>query len=164
MADLDDPNRLAALDHVVTARAPDSQLDALINGVAAVAGAPIALVSIVCESVQYFRAQTGLAGELATERTTAREDSFCQFVVKNEKPFIVTDAATDTRVPQALVEQYGVRSYVGVPLHYNGQLVGSVCAIDTVPRDFSELQVEAIRGLSRYISQRLEALRTDAEK
>lgn len=159
MADLDDPKRLAVIDDVVTSRTPDPQLDALISGVAAVVGAPLAMVSIVCESMQFFRANVGLQGELAETKSTARDASFCQFVVRDELPLLVSDAPNDARVPQELVEKYGIRAYVGVPLHYQGQVIGSVCAIDTIPRHFSELQVEAMRSLSGYIGQRLENLR-----
>ncbi|MBC7793380.1 MAG: GAF domain-containing protein [Clostridia bacterium] len=162
MADLNHPKRLAAIDGVATSRLPDPQLDALINGVAAVASTPIALVSIVRESVQFFRAYVGLFGDLSESRVTASCDSFCQFVVKGEAPFLVSDAAADARVPQALVARYGIRAYAGVPLMYQGQIIGSVCAIDVKPREFSELQIEAMRGLSGYIAQRLESLRLES--
>ena len=163
MADLDDPARIAAaLDETTTELAADAQLDALVSGVAAVAQAPIALVSVVRDRTQFFRAYFGVSGELAMSRATSRCDSFCQFVVRDEMPFVVKDAHTDTRIPKALVEPYGIRSYLGVPLRYSGQVIGSVCAIDIVPRDFTAIQIEAVHGLASYISKRLEDMRVSA--
>ena len=135
------------------------QLDALVSGVAAAAETPIALVSVVTDEQQFFRANIGLTGELAQARATPVNDSFCQFVVQGEVPFMVTDAPTDLRVPQALVESEGIRAYLGVPLRYRGEIVGSVCAIDTKPREFTTTQVEALQALAGYIEQRLEELR-----
>lgn len=159
MAKHDDPKRLSVLDEVVTGRAIDVQLDALVSGVAAAAGAPMALINIITEDTQFSRSYIGMGADFEARRVAPREQTFCQFVVRDELPFVVQDAAEDERVPRALAAEHGIRAYVGVPLRYQGQVIGSVCALDVVPRTFSASQVEAVEGLANYIAGRLEELR-----
>lgn len=158
MAELDRPERLGALQGAVLDSAPDAVLDELVRGAAAAAATPIALISIVMGHVQYFRTHVGLPADLAASRATSRCDSFCQYVVKSEGPFIVTDAHHDPRVPQHLVEEYGIRAYLGVPVRFRGEIVGSLCVIDAVPREFEGgVLVELVR-FARRVERRLEEL------
>lgn len=120
--------------------------------------APTAAVSLVLEHVQLLRGYHGLAGELAATRATDRDTSFCQFVVRDQTLFEVNDAANDSRVPQELVAKYGVGSYLGAPLLINGQAVGAMCVMDTVPRMFSAGDHETIVRMAAAASRRLELL------
>jgi GAF domain-containing protein len=124
---------------------------------------PMALVSIIMGHIQYFRASVGLPPDLELSRATSRSCSFCQFVVINEGPLVISDAAWDTRIPQDLVERYGIRAYVGVPLSDDGHVVGSLCALDVHPRSIDDYIVHALEGLARRVSSRLEVLRKREE-
>jgi GAF domain-containing protein len=158
MAELDRPERLEALQGALLDTAPDAVLDDLVRSAAAAASAPIALISVVMGHVQYFRAHVGLPADLVASRATSRCDSFCQYVVKSEGPFIVTDARQDTRVPQQLVEQYGIRAYLGVPVRLRGEIVGSLCVIDAVTRQFEGGVLVELLRLARRVERRLEEL------
>lgn len=158
MAELDRPERLEALQGAVLDTAPDATLDELVRAAASAAATPIALVSIVMGQVQYFRTHVGLPADLTASRATSRCDSFCQYVVKSEGPFIVTDARRDTRVPQQLVEQYGIQAYLGVPVRFRGEIVGSLCVIDAVPREFEDDALVELVRLARRVERRLEEL------
>src|SRR5262245_14166013 len=103
MAELDDPVRLAQFRTAITQLDGDGVLEACVREAATRAEAPIALVTFVMSKVQLFRAAVGLPPELEASRATSRCDSFCQFVVKEEGPFIVSDAKNDSRVPQNMV-------------------------------------------------------------
>lgn len=134
---------------------PDSILDACIEEAARLSGAPIALVSLVMRHVQVFRAHRGLPPELALSCATSRRSSFCQFAVRDELPFLVEDAASDPRVPQELVERYGIRAYAGVPVRVDGQVLGTLCVIDVQPRRFEPAVVEALSALGARVGARL---------
>lgn len=159
MAKFDDPRRLEAIDTVHTASERDRQLDALVSGVAAAAKTPMALINIITADQQFSRSYIGLPEDFENNRVSPREQTFCQFVVRDEQPFIVTDASHDKRVPRELAESFGIKAYVGVPLKRSGQVVGSVCAVDVVPRNFSDSEVEAVKSLARYIEGRFDELR-----
>lgn len=102
-------------------------------------GVPVALVSLVDEQRQFFKSQQGLGGWAAETRQTPLTHSFCQYVVIDETPLIVTDAENDPRVCDNLaIPDLGVKSYLGVPLTLpSGHVIGSLCAIDTKPREWS---------------------------
>lgn len=142
----------------VLAQEPDAELQAIVAEGAAVLEVPIALVTLVLERTQYFRAHHGLSNELALARATDRDLSFCQFVVRDGLPFTVSEASRDTRVPQELVHRYGIESYLGVPVTISGEVVGTLCGVDTQPRVFSDQQVELWRALAKRVSARLQQL------
>ncbi|EYF01479.1 GAF domain-containing protein [Chondromyces apiculatus] len=158
MAILDDPQRLNQLDPAITRLDADAILDACVEEAARLAEAPIALVSLVMRHVQLFRAHRGLPPELALSCATSRRNSFCQFVVRDERPLVVEDTIIDSWVPQDLVERYGIRAYAGVPVRVEGQPVGTLCVIDITPRRFSPSVMTALEVLGTRVAARLSEL------
>jgi hypothetical protein len=150
--------RLQALKGDTLSSTLDDTLQNLVRETAGSLGLPIALVSIVLERTQFFRAHVGLPRDLAVARATDRDASFCQFVVRDEEPFEVNDAANDNRLPQELVDRFGVAAYLGAPVRIGGQVVGSLCAIDTKTRQFSPLERTQLAQLAARVSERLEEL------
>jgi len=72
--------------------------------------------------------------------------------------FEVTDAERDDRVPQHLVKQYGIRSYLGIPVIADDTVVGSLCVIDMQPRVFSDEERRVLTQLATVANQRLSVL------
>ncbi|KYF69966.1 GAF domain-containing protein [Sorangium cellulosum] len=162
MADLNDPARLTELHHVLMHADTDALLDTCVARAAQLAGAPMALVSLVVRHIQLFRAHHGLPPELCVSCATSRSNSFCQLVVRHEAPLVIEDAESDPRVPRELVERYGIRAYAGVPLRVRGHVLGSLCVLDGVPRSFGPRVVEGLEALGGEVGARLEALVADA--
>lgn len=150
--------RFAALRGAALSDASDPELEAIVREVAAVVGTPIAAVSLVLERTQLFRAHTGLPADLAVVGATDRDVSFCQFVVRTRAMFEVSDATTDPRVPRALVDRYGVRAYLGAPIRTGEHVVGSLCALDVVPRAFEAPQRARLTALAERAGRRLAEL------
>lgn len=99
-------------------------------------GVPIALVSLVDRNRQWFKSRQGLA---TTE--TPREVSFCAHVVADGQPLVVPDTAKDSRFCDnpLVVGDPRIRFYAGFPLTTSsGHVLGTLCAIDRVPRMLSE--------------------------
>jgi GAF domain-containing protein len=158
MATLDDPKRLDTFHGAIMDDAPDEILNECVAEAARLADAPLALITFVMGRIQFFRASVGLPPELALSKATSRCDSFCQFVVRDEKPFIVVDAPSDPRVPKALVDSYGIGAYLGVPVVVDGQVLGSFCVIDVKPRAFSDALARDLTALSSRVTRRLAEL------
>ena len=146
------------LAQVLLAQANDPELNAIVKKAASELGAPMALVTLVLEQVQLFQAHFGLPRELAAARATERNVSFCQFVVRDGEPFEVTDASADDRIPQALVERYGIQAYLGIPLRVQNVVVGSLCVLDTKARGFDDEQRANLMELAQIVAARLENL------
>jgi two-component sensor histidine kinase len=167
---LRDPERLAALAATELAdSAPEESFDRLTRMVARLLGVPVALVSLVDDKRQFFKSQQGLQGPAGEQRQTPLSHSFCQHVVIERAPLVVTDAENDPRVSDNLaVSEFGVRAYLGVPLRLpSGHVIGSLCAIDAVPRAWSDADLKSLSdvaeivmseiGLRREIARRIKA-------
>jgi len=111
---------------------------------------PIALVSLVDERRQWFKACLGL-----DVRETHRDLAFCAHAILQDDLLIVPDATQDERFCDnpLVTGAPGIRFYAGVPLSLKeGVNVGTLCVIDCVPRTLTERQQEALRMLARRVA------------
>lgn len=107
---------------------------------------PIAAISIVDESRQWFKSRVGI-----DVSETARNDSFCTRTIEASTVLVVEDALLDPRFAgnRMVTGTPGIRSYAGVPLHLpSGHALGSLCAIDTKPRKFSGQEIQLLQDLA----------------
>lgn len=132
---------------------PDPTLDALAGAAAAALGCPAALVSLVDESRQWFKARVGLQAQ-----ETPREWSFCHHAVKAGQTMVVTDAHEDERFARSplVVGAPHIRFYAGVPLWVDGHAVGTLCTLDWSPRTVSAAQLETLTHLAQAVQGVLE--------
>jgi Stage II sporulation protein E (SpoIIE)/GAF domain len=161
---LSDPARLRALRDTALLDSPaESVFDRLTELAARALGVPVALVSLVTDDRQFFKSQCGLSGPVAEERGSPLSHSFCQHVVVDRAPLVVSDAREDARVAANLaIPDLGVVAYAGFPLVARaGHVVGSFCAIDTQPRHWSERDLELLEGLAATAMD-VVALRSEA--
>lgn len=158
----DEEGRLAALArYEVLDTPPEAPFEKITSLVQDVLQVPICAVSLIDRDCQWFKSIQGL-----DTRRTPRSISFCTHTIRTDEPLTVTDALEDPRFsanPLVLGEPH-IRSYAGVPLQSpDGYNVGALCAIDTVPRDFSEAQLAILRSFATLVVDQLE-LRRIAER
>jgi hypothetical protein len=129
------------------ATTPDSVFDAVARKAAEATGASAAMVNMVGESGQYVVGLYGKepgAGEPAflgdPGRYATMEYGFCVHVVGRKAALTLDDVFDFSRFRgNPIVDEIGVRSYIGVPLiDDDGTVIGTVCAIDPVPRSEAE--------------------------
>jgi serine phosphatase RsbU (regulator of sigma subunit) len=137
--------------------AADPSLDRYARLASRVLGAPIALVSLVEEDRQVFPGACGLPPALDADRETPLSHSFCQYVVADQAPLVVSDAREDDRLRDNLaIPDLGVIAYAGWPItDHTGAIVGSLCAIDTEPRFWSSDDLELLEDLAAACSTEL---------
>jgi signal transduction histidine kinase len=118
---------------------------------------PVALVSVVTADRQVFVGEHGLADPPDRVGGTPLTHSFCQHVVSNDEPLVVVDARGDDRVSGNLaIDELGVVSYLGVPLHSpSGRTLGSFCVIDRAPREWTDDDLALLRELAAGIERGL---------
>jgi len=112
--------------------------------------APVALVSLVDADRQFFASASGLPEPWASTRQTPLSHSFCQHVVLRGCPLVVEDARQHPTLQHNLaVPDFDVVAYLGVPLITpDGQILGSFCVIDHVPRRWGPREVATMEALA----------------
>lgn len=141
-----EPQRLVALrDLLILDTPPEERFDRIVRFAADEFGVSIALVSLVDEHRQWFKARTGLA---ACE--TPRDISFCGHAIASPSPLIVEDARADERFcdnPFVTGEPF-IRFYAGAPLVLpQGHIIGTLCLIDSRRRRMDSKDVSTLEGL-----------------
>ncbi len=150
--------RLAALYSYDVLDTPmEEAFDDLAKVAAFILQTPIALISLVDADRQWFKARVGL-----DVTQLAREVSFCGHVVADGQRLVVADTSEDSRFadnPLVLGEPR-IRFYAGTPLRSpDGQTLGTLCAIDVVPRTVTPAQLETLDRLARQVVYLLEKRR-----
>jgi GAF domain-containing protein len=134
----------------------DPGLDWFARKAAQLLAAPIGLVSLVALDGQVWPGAFGLPQPWATERATPLSHSFCQYVVRTERPFLVTNAHDNPLVAQnEAVMDLGVVAYAGVPVILPGTTPGSLSAIDHRPRHWTERNLADLQQLAGLCSEAL---------
>ena len=166
--------RLAALRETGLDAASDQAFETFAGLVRRLLTVPVALVSLVDDERQFFPGAAGLGDPLDRDRQTPLTHSFCQHVVTSGKELVVTDTTGDPLLCANLaIPDLGVIGYAGMPLtDADGLVLGSLCAIDTVPRDWTDDELDILRDLAaacsselrlRISSARAMVAQTDAE-
>ena len=153
--------RLAALrEYHILDTAAEQAYDDITALAAYLCDVPIAMISLVDESRQWFKSKLGL-----NQQETPRDVAFCAHAILQTDPLIVRDALKDARfADSALVtrEPY-IRFYAGFPLATpDGFALGTLCAIDRRPRLLSASRKTAMQALSRQVMALLELRRVSA--
>ena len=158
----DEPLRLAALrGYGVLDTPPERAFDDLAAVAAGVCGTPVALVSLVDEARQWFKAKIGT--DLAE---TCRDLSFCAHAICRPELMVVPDARLDPRFSHnpLVTGPPGIRFYAGAPLvDPDGFALGSLCVIDVVPRELTKVQADALSALARAAVDQLLLRKTAIE-
>ena len=139
---------------------PEVLFDTLTRLAAEVAEVPIALVTLIDEDRQWFKANVGLSGVAETPRDIA----FCSHAILNGGVMEVADAALDQRFADnpLVTGDVGIRFYAGAPITLSdGARLGTLCVIDRIPRKLSHLQCTMLMKLAEVIANAIEA-REDA--
>ena len=133
---------------------PEESFDRYTRLAVALLKAEVSLVSLVDDHRQFFKSQVGLPSPYDTIRETPLSHSFCQFVVREGSPLVVEDARTDDRFCHNLaIRDLGVISYLGMPItSQEGFLLGSLCAINSHPRIWSDEEQHLLSDMAGAVS------------
>jgi PAS domain S-box-containing protein len=147
--------RLRALERYrILDTAPEAAFDDLTHLASQLCGTPRALVSFVDERRAWSKAQAGW--ELAE---TPREWSFSAHAILGSDLFVVEDAGADERFADnpLVTRPPWVRFFAGAPLiNPQGFALGTLCVVDSVPRQLTARQLDALKVLAHQVVTQLE--------
>ncbi|NMG07331.1 GAF domain-containing sensor histidine kinase [Brasilonema sp. UFV-L1] len=124
--------------------------------------AQICILGFVDQERHWFKSSVGLSklrggimNHLAQSRELLRQESFCTKVIESAQPFIINDThqltTADSSDYSKLIQDYGIRSYLGAPLFdASGHCLGALAIMDTKPRNFTGKDIEFIQVIARW--------------
>lgn len=150
--------RLAALKRYnILDTLPDDAFDDATKLVSYICGVPIAHISFIDESRQWFKSEIGIG---VTE--VPREITFCQYTIMDSKIMEINDATLNEQFKEDpnVTGGFRIKFYAGIPLTTpDGYNIGTICAIDHVAKALDENQRNALSIVARHVIDQLE-LRT----
>ncbi len=147
----DDADRVAdlkALNILDTPREP--RFDRLTALAADVFDVPMAFVNLVDADRQWFKSTCGLDGV----SDTPRDVGFCSHAIHEPDAMIIPDASRDERFADNpfVTGDFHLRFYAGVPIRGpRGKAVGTLCLVDTKPREFSAKQLGQLKKMAAIV-------------
>jgi excisionase family DNA binding protein len=157
---LDERQRLVALERTgLLDSPPEEAFDRLTWLAAQSLDTPIALMTLLTPTRQWFKSRIGL--DLAE---TPRSWAFCNHTILQREVFSVSDLSRDPRFADnpAVRGAPGFRFYAGAPvLDDEGLVVGSLCVIDQKPRTLDERGARTIEALAGLASDEVRLRKMD---
>jgi PAS domain S-box-containing protein len=158
----DEVARLAALHGLnILDTPPEPAFDSLARLAANACHTPVALVSLVDEKRQWFKARFGL-----DVLETPRDSAFCAHAILEDPLLEVCDALADERFAEnpLVIGAPAIRFYAGVPIRTrDGHALGTICVIDFVPRKLDDAQRWILRALAEQTAAQFELRRIAME-
>ena len=156
-------DRLAALRRYrILDTLPERAYDDIVLLASTLCDTPISTVTLIDTDRQWFKARIGV-----DDTETARDIAFCDHAIREpEQLFVVNHADRDPRFADNPLVTAGpeIRFYAGMPLvDSEGAALGTVCVIDSKPRELSAAQREGLRALARQVVALLELRRINLD-
>lgn len=133
----------------------EKEFDKLAQLASIICETPIALISLIDDKRQWFKARIGIeVDEMPKELT------FCQYTIQQDGLWEVEDTTKNDLLkenPNVTVEN-GIRYYAGLPLQSStGYNIGTLCVADIKPKVISEKEKIALQIISEQVMILLEA-------
>jgi GAF domain-containing protein len=120
--------------------------------------APIALVTAAQHERRTWEAQCGLPDDALSFADAGHDPSVLTRMVSSENLLIIPDTAEDhLSANEPFLRERGIRFYAGVPLKsHDGNVMGSLCVLDTRPRQITEKQKEMLHWIAEVVTTAIE--------
>jgi PAS domain S-box-containing protein len=157
-------DRLAALDRYdILDTDREAAFDDIVELASVIFEAPIAVVNLVADGRQWFKAELGIGA-----RELPLDVSICRHAILQRGVFVVPDLAADPRFEDnpLVTAAGGLRFYAGALLETpEGLPLGTVCVLDVKPRPegVTERQARALKALASQTMAQLEARRSQVQ-
>ncbi len=124
---------------------------------ASFSSATISILSLAVEDELWFKSAVGLSSigltdQLATHRKISLQESFGMYVIDSQQPLVIENTLSNAFFAHsALVQYYGIKTYLGVPLiSSSGVCIGALEVMDWTERQFNDRDVDYLTLLARW--------------
>jgi diguanylate cyclase (GGDEF)-like protein len=134
----------------------DARFEELAAEVASICSTPIATITFVDATRQWFKASIGIPFE-----QTARDIAFCSHTILDpDNTLVIEDTTQDPRFannPLVLGDPH-LMAYAGAPMVApDGTVIGTVCAMDYEPRTYTPQQIRTLQRVAAQVVELLDA-------
>lgn len=151
MLALDSPERLQLLERAgLTGKGVSSRLNQIAEAAVMLTGADHCEVNVIAGSEQKHVAYSPdpVPGE---QQVDVAEESACLIVVQTGQALILDDV---TEHPHCAGQSWAgtrISSYLGVPVHYEGVVVGSLCVFTGARKHWTRGELTAMAGMASLV-------------
>ncbi|HYH82742.1 MAG TPA: EAL domain-containing protein [Longimicrobium sp.] len=111
--------------------------------------APLAMVSLA--GGRTFSSRPPAHDPWHARRNTPLSASFCRITAQTGEPLRIDDARTHPVVRENPALWLGEAAYLGVPIRAaDGSVLGTLCAVDSRPREWTQAHVDALGDLAGF--------------
>lgn len=152
------PRRLSAVRSTGLLDSPRlTGFDLLTRIGAQLLGVPTTFISLVDEHRDFYLSACGFGEPLDSARQLTGQ-TFCHFTIESEEVLVIPDTNAHPvyrEVPT--VKSLGVAAYLGAPLVLlSGEVIGAFCAVDQVPRAWTDTQIQNARDMASLVVSEIE--------
>ncbi len=147
--------RIAALHrYEILDTAPEADFDDITQLASYICGTPISVMTLVDSTRLWVKSGVGMAAGVQV----SRDEAFCAHTILEHQGMVINDMLDDARfADNPLVTSQQIRFYVGIPLITpDGFPLGSLCAMDSVPRELEPQQMMALNTLAKQVVKNME--------
>jgi GAF domain-containing protein len=140
---------------------PEGVYDDITRLAAEICGTPIAAINLIDADRLWSKSTTGIP-----RLDLPRNETFCAHTILGTEPIVVEDARYDERFfdSPSTVGNPALLFYAGVPVQdTEGRALGSLCVMDTRPRQLTEFKVESLKALAKLVNTHFQLRRTNIE-
>jgi len=121
-------------------------------------GTSDAFLTRIADEAQEVIRSVGEHPELAPGAEAPLSETYCQYTIEESQPVAIQDAEADKRIGNEPYERFGLRCYFGTTIDVDGEPYGTVCFVDTNPREkkFTGGEETFLKLLTDWISYLLE--------
>jgi PAS domain S-box-containing protein len=158
---MEEEKRLKELiDFEVLDTLPEIEFDEIVELASTLCATPVSLITLLDSNRQWLKAKTGIEmGDIP------REFSFCHYAIqKPQEIMVINDTLEDSRFKNNPITQ-AARFYAGAPLiTASGYALGTLCVLDSQPREFSDEQQRVLKILASTVMKYLELRKENLKK
>jgi GAF domain-containing protein len=166
-----EPERLQSLaEHNLLDTLPEAVYDDITRLAAEICGTPIAAINLVAGDRQWSKSAHNELGDSQPVHEYLRgprKYSFCAHTILNpDEAMVVPDARYDERFRDnpLTVSDPNIIFYAGVPVKdAKERALGSLCVIDSRPRELSDLKLESLKALAKLVNTHFQLRHTTIE-
>lgn len=112
---------------------------------------PFAMFTAIDAERQIFIHQAGFTPAMQDVGSIPAETSICAYVIAADGALAIENTRQNVLTSEIeILKAHGLAAYIGEPVRFKGQAVGSICAFDTRPRNWTRADAASLADIARF--------------